>query len=124
MDNMNYFATKQEKKNLTSKSTNIGPEAYSTYAHKTAELLHYHLCKYFLDKFIAQKEHVTCPNQLKSQQGANFRKKMKNSNVATYIAKLKSHYNLDEGVAKASRKKYNKTKKTEEDSDEESDKDN
>ena len=110
MDNMNYFATKQEKKNLTSKSTNIGPEAYSTYAHKTAELLHYHLCKYFLDKFIEQKEHVTVPNQLKSQQGANFRKKMKNSNVATYIRYLKNHYDLDESIAKASRKKYTKTK--------------
>ena len=107
---MNYFATKQEKKNLTSKSTNIGPEPYSAYAHKTAELLHYHLCKYFLDKFIGQKEHVTCPNQLKSQQGDNFKRKMKNSNVATYIRYLKTHYDLDESIAKASRKKYTKTK--------------
>ena len=49
MNNMNYFATTQEKKNLTSKNKNIGPEVYSTYAHKTAEILHFHLCKYFKD---------------------------------------------------------------------------
>ena len=120
MKNMNYFATAQEIKNLTSKSKNIGIESYSTYAHKTAEILHYHLCKYFKEKFVGNTEHVTIPNQLKSEQGTSFSKKMNNSNVSTYIKYLKSGYNLNKSIAKASRKKYDKTKKPKKDSHDES----
>ena len=80
----------------------IGSESYSKYAHRTAETLHFHLCRYFKEKMNGCKDIATIPSQLKSQQGASYNRKMKNSNVATYIAKLKSHYNLDEGVAKTS----------------------
>ena len=51
MKNMTYFATVQEIKNLRSKSEITGIESYSTYAHRTTEKLHFHLCKYFKEKF-------------------------------------------------------------------------
>ena len=111
MKNMTYFSTAQEIKNLRSKSEMIGIESCSTYAHRTSEKLNFHLCKYFKEKFDGCTEHATIPNQLKSEQGTSFSKKMKNSNISTYIKYLKSDYNLNESIAKASRKKYDKTKK-------------
>ena len=114
MTNMMYFATDDEKEKLGSREKTIGTESYSTYAHKTAEKLHFHLTTYFQEQYDACREPISVPKQVCSRQGNSHRTKMINSNVYTYITALKKageEHILDETVAKAHREKNNRKKR-------------